>query len=136
MVCLRLHAAGRELRIEESTAQRTRRSQRGDQRIRGIGIGDTTASGRELRETPTRPHVSPLGDDVAGQGNAESPGSDGASPNLLPAGLSRTRLLGERRHAPRRYADTFPPTVQGLSGLDDPMGEGAKHPNEICVRIL
>jgi hypothetical protein len=95
-----------------------------------------TASGRELRETPTRPHVSPLGAHVAGQGNAESPGSDGASPYLLPAGLSRRRLLGERRHAPRRPADTFLPKGQGLSGRDDPMGEGAKLPSEICVRIL
>jgi hypothetical protein len=135
--------------------------------MRGIGIGDTTASGRELRETPTRPHVSPplqgrvtrearfgrsvpylpvglLGvahtptrpyadtptrfPHVAGQGNAESPGSDGASPYLWANAHPPTRPTPIRRH--------FSAKGQGLSGRDDPVGEGAKHPSEICVRIL
>jgi hypothetical protein len=95
-----------------------------------------------VRETPTRPLVSPLG--LTWQGNAESPGSDGASPYLLPAGLSRAQLLAnaDTPHAdpPTRFppppADTFLPKGQGLSGRDDPMGEEAKHPSEICVRIL
>jgi hypothetical protein len=68
---------------------------------KGIGIGETTASGRELLET--RPHVSPLGDDMTGQGNAESPGSAGTSP-YLPG-----TVCGRRRPAPRRPADPFPP---------------------------
>jgi hypothetical protein len=69
---------------------------------------------RLLGERPSAdpPHTDPPTrfPDVAGQGNAESPGSDGASSYLLPAVLSRTRLLflGERRPAPRRPADPFP----------------------------
>jgi hypothetical protein len=76
---------------------------------------------------PTR---SPLGEVVAGQGNAESPGSNGASPYLWAHAHPPTRLPPT---PPRRPVFA---TVQGLLGRDSPMGEEVMHPNEICDRIL